>query len=45
MRDEIKGQARRPVAEAKAAKADVKAEVKGLHDEVVSHLKGGRRRR
>lgn len=45
VRDEIKAHARRPVDEAKAAKADVKAEVKAVRDEVVNHLKGGRRRR
>jgi DNA-binding MarR family transcriptional regulator len=49
---EIKVQARRPVDEVKAAKADVKAEVKAAkadvkaaRDDVVNHLKGGRRPR
>ncbi|HEY6415600.1 MAG TPA: hypothetical protein VIX41_05170, partial [Acidimicrobiales bacterium] len=42
---EVKARARRPVDEAKAAKAEVKAEFKSARDEVVNHLKGGRRRR
>jgi DNA-binding MarR family transcriptional regulator len=42
---ELKVQARRPVDEAKAAKAEAKAEVKAARDEVVDRLRGGGPRR
>ena len=45
MRDDLKAQARRPVTEAKAAKEDVREEIKAMRDEVVNQLKGKRPRR
>jgi DNA-binding MarR family transcriptional regulator len=45
MRDDLKAQARRPAAEAKAAKEDVREDMKAMRDEVVAQLKGKRPRR